>query len=116
MLLWVRLCTASAGGVGSIPGRGTKIPHVMRHCQRKFFKNEVGLQGTREPVAKWNAHILFNRGCCYCPQPIIAMWEPRQCGRVLGIFFFFGHKPHDLWDVSSRTRDGTQGLGRERES
>ena len=25
---WLRLCTASAGGVGLIPGRGTKIPHA----------------------------------------------------------------------------------------
>ena len=86
---WLRLCASSAEGTGSIPGQGIKIPHVMRHSQRNFFKNEVGLQGIREPMAKWNAHILFNRGCCYCPQPIIAMWEPRQCVCVLGIFFFF---------------------------
>ena len=25
---WVRLCVSNAGGVGSIPGQGTKIPHV----------------------------------------------------------------------------------------
>ena len=24
---WLRLCAANAGDVGSIPGRGTKIPH-----------------------------------------------------------------------------------------
>ena len=26
---WLRLCSASAGGVGLVPGRGTKIPHAM---------------------------------------------------------------------------------------
>ena len=26
---WLRLCTSSAGGMGSIRGRGTKIPHAV---------------------------------------------------------------------------------------
>ena len=26
---WLRLCSPSAGAVGSIPGQGTKIPHVQ---------------------------------------------------------------------------------------
>ena len=25
---WLRLCTPNAGGMGSIPGQGTKIPHA----------------------------------------------------------------------------------------
>ena len=28
MVQWLRLCTFSAGGKGSIPGQGTKIPHA----------------------------------------------------------------------------------------
>jgi len=27
---WVRLCKSTAEGMGSIPGQGTKIPHVVR--------------------------------------------------------------------------------------
>ena len=27
---WLRLCASTAGGMGSIPGRGTKIPHATR--------------------------------------------------------------------------------------
>ena len=29
------LCTSTARGMGSIPGRGTKIPHVMQCSQEK---------------------------------------------------------------------------------
>ena len=28
---WLGLCTSAAGGSGSIPGRGIKIPHAARH-------------------------------------------------------------------------------------
>ena len=33
----VRICTSTAGLVGSIPGEETKIPNAMQHSQ-KFFK------------------------------------------------------------------------------
>ena len=29
---------SSAGGTGTLPGRGTKIPHATGHCQKKFKK------------------------------------------------------------------------------
>ena len=32
---WLRLHTSSAGGVGSIPGRGTKVPNATWHGQKK---------------------------------------------------------------------------------
>ena len=32
---WLRLCTSSAGGVGSIPCRGTRIPDATWHGQKK---------------------------------------------------------------------------------
>ena len=32
---WLRLHSSNAGGTGSIPGRGTKIPHDMRRGQKK---------------------------------------------------------------------------------
>ena len=30
----LRLCASNAGGVGSIPGGGTKIPHATEHSQK----------------------------------------------------------------------------------
>ena len=32
---WLRLCASNAGGVGSIPGLGTKIPHAVQWEQEK---------------------------------------------------------------------------------
>ena len=32
---WLRLCTSSAAGAGSIPGWGTKIPHAAAWCDQK---------------------------------------------------------------------------------
>ena len=38
MVQWLRLCSASAGGAGSIPGWGTRIPHALRFGQKKKKK------------------------------------------------------------------------------
>ena len=35
MIQWLRLHAPSAGGLGSIPGEGTKIPHAAQHGQKK---------------------------------------------------------------------------------
>ena len=32
---WLRFCASNAGGMGSIPGGGTKIPHAACHSQKK---------------------------------------------------------------------------------
>ena len=39
---WLRLCTPNAGGMGSIPGQRTKIPHAMQHSARKKKKKIRG--------------------------------------------------------------------------
>ena len=36
---WLRLCVSTAGGVGSTPGRGTKISHAGQRDQKKKKKN-----------------------------------------------------------------------------
>ena len=36
---WLRLCTSMAGGVGLIPGQGTKTPHAML-CGLKMKKKK----------------------------------------------------------------------------
>ena len=38
---WLGLCTFTAKGPGSVPGRGTKIPQAMQHSQKKKIKNIV---------------------------------------------------------------------------
>ena len=37
---WLRLHASSAGGCGSIPGRGTKIPHAARRGQKIKKRNK----------------------------------------------------------------------------
>ena len=32
---WLRLCKSIAGGMGSIPGGGTKVPHAEQCSQKK---------------------------------------------------------------------------------
>ena len=51
---WLGLCTSNAGGLGSIPGQGTRIPHATLHGQKKIFLNawlELGVQ-----TANWSHH------------------------------------------------------------
>ena len=35
MVQWLRFCASNIRGAGSSPGRGTKIPHVVQHGQKK---------------------------------------------------------------------------------
>ena len=35
---WLGIHTSTAGGTGSIPGRGTKIPHAARRSQKQTKK------------------------------------------------------------------------------
>ena len=37
---WLRLLASNAGGAGSIPGQGTKIPHVAWHGQKLKIKKK----------------------------------------------------------------------------
>ena len=37
LIQWLRLCVSNAGGVGSIPGWGTKILHAMQGDQKKYL-------------------------------------------------------------------------------
>ena len=32
---WLRLCTSTAGGMGYIPGQGTKTPHAVQQDKKK---------------------------------------------------------------------------------
>ena len=37
---WLRLCASTAGGMGSIPGQGTKIPHAVWCSQKKKLREK----------------------------------------------------------------------------
>ena len=37
MVQWFGVCTSNAGGMGSIPGWGTKIPHAAWHGKKDIF-------------------------------------------------------------------------------
>ena len=39
MIQWLALCTSSSGGMDSISGQGTKIPHAML-CGQKVKKRK----------------------------------------------------------------------------
>ena len=41
---WLGLCASTAGGVGSIPGQGTKIPHAAERGQKKAVQVPGGTQ------------------------------------------------------------------------
>ena len=46
---WLRLCASTTGGLGSIPGQGTKILHATS-CNQKKKKKKQNSRG------KWTIH------------------------------------------------------------
>ena len=42
MVQWLRLQAANAGGMGLIPGQGTKIPHATGWGQKIKLKKKIG--------------------------------------------------------------------------
>ena len=41
MVQWLGLCVSTAGGLGSIPGRGTKTPQDTWHSQKKKKEKKI---------------------------------------------------------------------------
>ena len=56
---WLRLCTSIAGGLGSIPGWGTKIPHATRCSQKEKKRTEVS--GRRIGMWQWGQAVSFHQ-------------------------------------------------------
>ena len=54
---WLRLCASSAGGVGSIPGCGTKIPHVTQCGPNKKTKTPNPQKSRKITIV--NVYFLF---------------------------------------------------------
>ena len=57
---WLRLHAPKAGGLGSIPGRETRIPHAAWHSLKKKKKEAALCQ----PSAKCKGGISHNRPQC----------------------------------------------------
>ena len=60
---WLRLCTSTAGGTGSIPGQGTKIPHAPRPKKKK--KKPLKIKIGQNLLAWKDDHNLRGKKCNY---------------------------------------------------
>ena len=74
MVQWLRLCSYSAGGMGSIPGRGTKIPRASWHGQKKKKKY---LKKKGKPEFRKKVH------------PAAVIWQQKSYQRKDGMFLYF---------------------------
>ena len=56
----MRLHASTAGGTGSIPGRGAKIPHATERGQKKKTLTKLGREGTYLNIIKaiYEKHIV----------------------------------------------------------
>ena len=50
---WLKLHIPNAGGMGSIPGRGTNIPHVAQHGKNNNNKKTPMLSSQRSLHSVW---------------------------------------------------------------
>ena len=69
---WLRLCTSSVEGMGSIPGRGTKILQATQHKKKSLLHRNVGklqVHGVELfKIEKWSLSplsgwLLLSPGC-----------------------------------------------------
>ena len=59
MVQWLGPGAFTAGGPGSIPGQGTKIPQATRHDQQQKQKDNLwGLSVVRNPCFQCRGHKL----------------------------------------------------------
>ena len=76
---WLGLRASTAGGTGSIPGRGTKIPHAEHMVQPKKIKfnlkkkKKKNVDGRKEKIDQGK---VWRKGLCmspsqehFCPSP-----------------------------------------------
>jgi hypothetical protein len=64
---WLRLCTSTAGGIGSIPVLGTKIPYTTQ--PKTKHKKVTGLLSLFVPYILEENHNPFKRVGSYFPSP-----------------------------------------------
>ena len=92
MVQWLILHASTAGGMGSIPSQGTKIPHVMWRGQKRknisLEEKEVykGDTERREGHGKTGQSFKLHSHEQYCQPPTRSRRKQivsRACGRTL---------------------------------
>ena len=64
MVQWLGLCASTARGLGSIPGRGTKISQAVCRGQKKFFfPDNRDLTKYLDVFSEENSIMLVVRHC-----------------------------------------------------
>ena len=83
---WLRLCVSTAGGSGSIPGRGTKIPHATR-CSPPEKKKKKG---------KLTSPILGQTNII-CPFPLSPLLYPEKDTTPLQLYSWYFYQKCVTW-------------------
>ena len=70
MVCWLGLCTVTAKGPGSVPGRETKIPQAMWYSQKKKIPVEIvkdqSLPGVWEERRMVGSQGIFRKVKLFC--------------------------------------------------
>ena len=69
LVQWLRLGISNAGGTGSIPGWGTKIPHTMQQGQK--IKDYV----THPGVSSEESYSVQRAGCDQLLEILLIGWQ-----------------------------------------
>ena len=96
MVQWLRLRTSSAGGTGSIPGRGPKSLHAARCSHKSINKNKLfllvmcfcGSKGQLSPLASFDSVSGWDRkeGCL--TEYLLPKVVPVRSGDRMRFFLF----------------------------
>ena len=106
---WLRLRTSTAGGTGSIPGQGTKIPQAAQHCQNKQTnkqtKNFTACKGENyNQSAMWDKNIYGTSLPISHPRAWTMCWlwlKIQQCLSPTGVYCVFMEMTGDLMKMLS---------------
>ena len=83
MVLWLRLHASTVGGMGSIPGQGTKILHAMQHGQGKTKWKKHHKRNTHIP-----SQLKNYRQLCRCARGPSLTSSPKASSVLVWSFSF----------------------------
>ena len=83
MVLWLRLHASTVGGMGSIPGQGTKILHAMQHGQGKTKRKKNHKRNTHIP-----SQLKNYRQLCRCARGPSLTSSPKASSVLVWSFSF----------------------------
>ena len=89
VIQWLRFCTSTSGGVGSIPGQGTKIPHT-EWCGQKKKKKIISVVHSFTHLFAYVTNIYYTPYMCQALHYVIVTCSLQcQCNFL---FLFLGGK------------------------